>query len=125
PEKGNPHLKARGEEGAGQRKVVRKRSRNVSIGHTGAAGLGFRPGSHPHAATRFSTAGSRATMVIGTSCVAFGPLTMEAAWWSPRNTSTRLSLPYVRTQEVRLSTEYVIDRAYSARTRRESFHTDS
>src|SRR5919112_2037253 len=109
----------------GQRNVVMKRSRNASIGNTGAAGSGRRPGCQPHPAIRFSTAGSRATMVTGTSCVAFGPLTTGAAWWSPRNTSTRLSLPYVRTQEIRLLTEYAIDRAYSVRTRLASRQSDS
>src|SRR6185295_18262402 len=99
--------------------------RNDSIGSTGTCGLGRRPSCQPQLFIRFNTAGSFATIVIGTSWVAFCPATIEAAWWSPRNTITRLSLPYFCTQEVRLPTEYATDLANSSRTRPESFQTSS
>jgi ribosomal protection tetracycline resistance protein len=73
--------------------AVRNRSRNDSIGHTGACGPGFRPASHCQPAILSSTAGSFVTIVIGTSWVAPSPVMIEAGWWSPRKISTRSSSP--------------------------------
>ena len=81
--------------------AVRKRSRKASIGQTGACGPGCSPSCQPQPEIRSSTAGSRATMVIGTSWLAPSPVTTGAGWWSPRKTSTRLSSPYVCTYEMR------------------------
>ena len=46
---------------------------------------------------RSRTAGSFATIVIGTSWLASSPVISVCGWWSPRKISTRLSLPYVST----------------------------
>lgn len=58
--------------------AVRKRSRNASIRHTGAAGPGRIPSSQPHPAIRASAAGFFDTTVIGTSRVASAPVTSGA-----------------------------------------------
>ena len=56
----------------------RKRSRNASIGQTGACGSGRRPSCQPHPAIRRITFGSRATTEIGTSWLAPSPVTIVA-----------------------------------------------
>src|SRR3954454_190339 len=73
--------------------AVRNRSRKESIRQTGVCGPGFRPSCQPQPAVRSMTARSRGTIVIGTLRLAAAPGTIEAGWWSPRNTNTRLSSP--------------------------------
>jgi hypothetical protein len=75
---------------------------------------GVRPSVQPQLAILLKTDLSLATMVIGTSWLAFWPTTTEAGWWSPRKTMTRLSSPYFWTNEIRLSTEYAMDFAYAS-----------
>src|SRR6185436_17638103 len=90
-------------------KAVRNRSRKASIRHTGACGAGRRPSVQPQPEIRSRTAGSCATIVTGTSRLAASPVMIGAGWWSPRNTSTRLSSPLVLTHEIKLSTEYAME----------------
>src|SRR5829696_3503953 len=86
--------------------VMGKRSRNASMGQTGASELGSIPGCQPHGATLVMTSGSCAMIVIGTSRLAPGPLTTAAGWWSPTATTTRLSSAKVSTNEMRVLIEY-------------------
>jgi phosphatidylglycerophosphate synthase len=51
-------------------KAVRNRSRKASMGHTGTVGAGRSPVFQPQVETWASTAGSRATMLTGTSRLA-------------------------------------------------------
>src|SRR3569833_1683802 len=106
-------------------KAVRKRSRKVFIGQTGALGPGRRPSCQPHPEILSSTARSWATIVIGTSRLGSWPVTSGAGWWSPRNISTRLLLLSVSTKEKRLFNEYSIEFRYAVRTRPGLRHTTS
>ena len=96
--------------------AVRNLLRKASIGQTGASAAGCRPGCQSHEAMRSKTAGSRATIEIGTSWVAPGPLTFGAGWWSPSRTSTRLGSFAFCTNEISELIEYWIDWPYDART---------
>src|SRR3954447_18695649 len=93
----------------------RNRSRNASVGHSGASGPGLRPFCHPQLEICLSTAGSLATIVIGTSRLAPPPVTIGAGWWSPRKTSTVFLVPYFSRNENRAVKEYWTERPYSVR----------
>ena len=58
--------------------AVRKRSRNVSMGHTGARGVGDMPSCQRHPPIRSNTLGSRAMTEMGTSWLAPSPVTTVA-----------------------------------------------
>ena len=54
--------------------------------------------------------------MIGTSRLAFAPVTTGAGWWSPRKISTMSSSPYFCTYEISASSEYSMDLMYEARS---------
>ena len=91
--------------------------RNALIGHTGAFGLGFRPGFQPQLPICLSTFGSWAMIEIGTSWLELVPLTIGNGWWSPSTIITRFLLPYFCTNDVSVFNEYTIDVPYAAWTR--------
>ena len=91
--------------------------RKALIGHTGALGLGCRPGFQPQLPICLSTFGSWAMIEIGTSWLELWPLTIGSGWWSPSTTITSFLSSRCFTNEIRVLSEYTIDRPYAACTR--------
>src|SRR5690349_10539967 len=89
--------------------VLRKRSRNALIGHTGAFGFGFNPLFQPQPEIRLSTDWSLVITEIGTSWLGCCPLTIVHGWWSPSAITTRFGSWKCCTNEVSALIVYWID----------------
>src|SRR6266705_674789 len=90
-------------------KAPRNWLRKASMGSSGAPGPGSSPSCQCQEDICLSTDGSRATIEIGTSWLAPGPLTAVWGWWSPYMMSTRFGSFSSVTHEVRAVSEYWID----------------